>query len=118
MNAPHEPPPADRASRSPFWACLAVFGLLAVDQGLRLAQLAQERRQLAEARVTLAQNAPRPDELRRLENRLERLSLALLQLSRTNAAAASIVREFKIQWTPASSPPAAAPAASPAPPAR
>jgi hypothetical protein len=37
---------------------------------------------------------------RQLEARLESLSLELLQVARTNAAAKQIVQDFNIQWTP------------------
>jgi hypothetical protein len=36
----------------------------------------------------------------RMEARLEALSLDLLQVAKTNAAAKQIVQDFNIQWTP------------------
>jgi len=37
-----------------------------------------------------------------MEARLEALSLDLLQVARTNAAAKTVVEEFNIQWNPKS----------------
>jgi hypothetical protein len=47
-----------------------------------------------------------------MERRLESLSLELIQLARTNAAAKQIVREFNIQWTPGPTAPVSPPAAT------
>ena len=44
-------------------------------------------------KITLAQ-------LPQIEAKLQALSFELIQVAKTNAAAAQIVREFSIQWTP------------------
>ncbi len=88
------------AQRSPFWVCFIVFLLLAGDYGFRLTNLLQQRSQLDQARLMQAQNAGVLDQARKLEARLEALSLELLQVAKTNSAARQIVQDFNIQWNP------------------
>ncbi|PYJ08933.1 MAG: hypothetical protein DME25_00075, partial [Verrucomicrobia bacterium] len=65
------------------------------------------RSQLHQAELMQAQNAGALAQAQRLEGQLEALSLDLLQLAKTNAAAKQIVQDFNIQWNPG--PAAAAP---------
>lgn len=88
------------AQRSPFWVCFIIFLLLAGDYGFRLTNLWQQRSQLDQARLMQAQNAGVLDQARKLEARLEALSLELLQVAKTNSAARQIVQDFNIQWNP------------------
>lgn len=100
------------AGRNPFWVCLAVFLVLAVDNGFRLDELAglrqqleAQRRQLEGLRLNQAQEVaqlgPGLSQQSQIEFRLQAFSMDLLQVAKTNAAAQEIVQEFKIQWTPA-----------------
>jgi hypothetical protein len=90
--------------RNPFWVCLLVFGLLGVDGGLRFNRLLAQRHQLTQAElsqaVTIGQMSGALADLPGVEARLQKLSMELLQVATTNAAAAQIVREFNVQWTP------------------
>ena len=99
MNTEKEKTLREAAQRNPFWVCFIVFLLQAGDYGYRMANLLQQRTQLAQAR--------------QLEARLEALSLELLQVAKTNAAAKQIVQDFNIQWTPGQA--ASSPAQGPAP---
>jgi hypothetical protein len=103
MNAHKEIPPAG-PSRNPFWACAAVFLVLAVDAGLRFYSLLQGHAQLRAAARTQEQNRPHVSlalaQAAQIEARLRPFTLELLELAKTNAAARQIVQEFKIQWTP------------------
>jgi len=116
MNAEKEKALREREQRNPFWVCFVVFVLLAGDYGYRLVNLLELRNQLAQARLMQEQNAGGLAQARQLEARLEALSLDLLQVARTNAAAKQIVQDFNIQWTPgpAAAVPAQAPAQAPA----
>jgi hypothetical protein len=91
---------AELSRRSPFGICLVVFLLLACDYGYRFVGLWNQREQLNQALLTQVQNAGALGQAQQVERRLESLSLDLLQLAQTNAAAKQIVREFNIQWTP------------------
>ncbi len=104
------------ASRwNPFWVCFVVFLLLACDYGYRLANLVGQRDQLNQALLMQTQNAGSLAQARQLETRLEALSLELLQVAKTNAAAKQVVQEFNIQWNPGPSAPALPAATRPAP---
>jgi len=85
--------------RNPFWVCLLVFASLAADSGLRLYHGIRQRQQLDDARIVLDQSP-------QLEARLQALSLDLLRVARTNATAAQIVQDFKIEWNPGPAAPA------------
>jgi len=111
----------DAAPRNPFWVCFAVFLLLAGDYGFRLYSQLDQRAQLGRARIMQEQNAGTLAQARQLEARLEALSLDLLQLAPTNAAAQKIVQDFNIQWNPqaaASQPAAPGPGQAPPPAAK
>jgi hypothetical protein len=102
---------------SPFWICFAVFLLLAVDFGFRMANLLEQREQLNQALLMQAQNMGALAQARQLEARLEGLSLELLSVAKTNATARQIVQDFNIQWTPGPATPTPAapvPVAAPA----
>ena len=107
MNAEKERTLAELARRNPFWICLIVFLVLGCDYSFRLANLIEQRSQLRQAELMQAQNAGALAQAQRLEGQLEALSLDLLQLAKTNAAAKQIVQDFNIQWNPG--PAAAAP---------
>jgi hypothetical protein len=96
--------------RNPFGVCLLVFLLLACDYGFRLVGLLDQRDQLNRTVLMQAQNAGALVQAQQLERRLEALSLELLQVAKTNAAARQIVQDFNIQWTPSSAAAVAAPA--------
>jgi hypothetical protein len=100
MNAEREKTLIEMARRSPFWVCFAVFLVLGCDNGFRLVNLLEQRKQLDQARLMQAQNVGALAQARQLEARLESLSLELLQIARTNATAKQIVQDFNIQWTP------------------
>jgi hypothetical protein len=91
--------------RNPFWVCLLVFALLAADTGFRLANSVRQRGQLDQAQLVQAQNVGRMSstlsQLPQIEAKLQALSVELVQLAKTNANAAQLVREFNIQWNPA-----------------
>lgn len=115
MNADKQKSLTESSRRNPFWVCFVVFALLAGDYGYRLATLLDQREQLNQAVLMQAQNAGALTQARQLEQRLESLSMDLLQVARTNAAAKQIVQDFNIQWNPgpaASAPAPVAPAAS------
>ena len=111
MNPDKERTLTELARRNPFWVCLIVFLLLACDYGFRLQNLIEQRQQLHQAEQMQAQNAGALAQAQQLESRLEALSLDLLQLAKTNAAAKQIVQDFNIQWNPGPA------AAAPVPPA-
>jgi hypothetical protein len=111
MNPDKEKKLAELAGRNPFWVCIIVFLLLAGDYGFRLVNLLNQRDQLSQALLMQAQNVGALAQARQLETRLEALSLELLQVAKTNAAAKQIVQEFNIQWTPG--PAAPVPASAP-----
>lgn len=100
MNPDREDRLAEPSGRSPFWVCFTVFLLLAGDYGFRFVGLLEQRQQLTRASRLQAQNAGALTQARQMEARLEALSLDLLQIAKTNAAARSIVEEFNIQWDP------------------
>ena len=99
---------AEASRRNPFWVCFLVFLLLATDYGFRLANLLAQREQLNQAALTQAQNVGTLTQAQQLEKRLETLSLELLQIAKTNAAAKQIVQDFSIRWTPGEAAPAPA----------
>ena len=100
MNPEKEKELRERTQRNPFWVCFIMFVLLAADYGFRLVNLVEQRNQLDQARIMQAQNAGGLAQARQLEARLEALSLDLLQIAQTNAAAKKIVQDFNIQWSP------------------
>jgi hypothetical protein len=117
MNQEPEQDHAALVRRNPFWVCLLVFLVLGVDNGFRLARVVEQRQQVdrlqhnqaqivAQLETTLSQQP-------QFEARLQGLSLDLLQLGKTNAAAQQIVQEFKIQWMPGSTAAPAPAAANP-----
>ena len=113
MKSDKDAPLRDPAHRSPFWICLNVFLLLAVDYGFRMSNLLGQRSQLDRARLMQAQNAGALAQARQLEARLEAFSLDLLEVAKTNAGAKRVVQDFNIHWTPG--PAATAPVPGPAP---
>ncbi len=112
MNPDKQKTLAELSRRSPFGICLVVFLLLACDYGFRLVGLWNQREQLQRALLTQAQNVGALSQAQQIERRLESLSLDLLQVATTNAAAREIVREFNIQWTPSPAAPVSPPAAT------
>lgn len=102
MNAERALP--DTSRQSPFWICLIVFATLAVDAGFRLAKALDQRQQLDRARLnqaaTVGRLASALAQMPQLEARLQAISVDLIQLGRTNATAAQLIREFNISWTP------------------
>src|SRR2546426_479229 len=100
MNPEKERALTELAKRNPFWVCLIVFLLLGCDYGFRLANLVEQRQQLGQAQLIQAQNSGALAQAQQLESRLEALSLDLLQVAKTNAAARQIVQDFNIQWNP------------------
>lgn len=100
MNPDRDNRVAELSRRNPFWVCFTVFLLLAGDYGFRFVGLLDQRQQLTRASLLQAQNAGALAQAQQMEARLEALSLELLQIARTNAAARSIVEEFNIQWNP------------------
>ena len=115
MNSDNQRAFTESSRRNPFWVCLMVFVLLGCDYGFRLANLLDQREQLNQTAILQAQNVGVLAQARQLESRLEALSLDLLQVGKTNAAAKQIVQDFNIQWTPgpaASAPPASVPTAA------
>ena len=115
MNADKQKNLEESSRRNPFWVCFVVFLLLACDFGYRMVNLIDQREQLNQALLMQAQNAGALAQARQLESRLEGLSLELLQIAKTNAAAKQIVQDFNIQWTPGPTAAAPAPAAGPPP---
>ena len=100
MNADKQKTLEASSWRSPFGVCFVVFLLLACDFGYRLVNLLEQREQLNQAVLMQAQNIGTLTQARQLEARLESLSLDLLQVAKTNAAAKQIVQDFNIQWNP------------------
>ncbi|MSU59962.1 MAG: hypothetical protein EXS35_17635 [Pedosphaera sp.] len=94
----------EEARRNPFWVCVLVFGVLALDAGLRLSRLWQQRDQMAQAQLTQAANIGRLEpvlsQLPTIEAKLQAVAVDLDRIARTNTTAAQIVNEFNIQWTP------------------
>jgi hypothetical protein len=112
MNPDKQKALAELSRWSPFGICLVVFLLLACDYGFRMAGLWDQREQLTQTLLTQAQNVGTLAQAQQLERRLEALSLDLLQLAKTNAAAKQIVQEFNIQWTPSPTAPVTPPPAT------
>jgi hypothetical protein len=115
MNTEKGKPMKELAQLNPFWICFIVFLLLAGDYGFRMYNLLQQRTQLDQARIMQARNAGALDQARQLEARLERLSLDLLQVAKTNTTAKRIVQDFNIQWNPGPAAPGPAQAPPPTP---
>jgi hypothetical protein len=115
MNAHKQAELKEQAPRSPFWVCFIVFLFLAGDYGFRLSNLVQQRAQLEQSQTIQALNAATLTQAQQLEARIQALSLELLQLANTNAAAKRIVQDFNIQWTPDPTPSAPAQVAPLAP---
>lgn len=99
---PEAPTPPARAN--PFAVCLLVFTVLAVDAGFRLAKAFEQRGNLLRAQANQKANVDRAAKAlaqsEELEAKLQAVSVDLLQLGRTNAIAAQLIREFNISWTP------------------
>jgi hypothetical protein len=114
MNPEKEKALREAGQRNPFWVCFIVFLLLAGDYGYRMANLVQQRTQLDQAQLMQTQNMGALAQARQLEGRLEALSLDLLQIAKTNAAAKQIVQDFNIQWTPSQAASSPAPETPPA----
>ena len=104
MNPDRERALIELTRRTPFWVCLLVFGVLAADAGFRLADSIRLRKQLDEAQQAQTQNIGRLREVLsqapQIEAKLQALSFDVIEIAKTNANAAQIVRDFKIQWTP------------------
>jgi hypothetical protein len=115
MNVEKQKTLAESSRRNPFWVCFVVFLLLACDFGYRLVNLLDQREQLNQAVLMQAQNIGTLTQARQLEARLESLSLDLLQVAKTNAAAKQIVQDFNIQWNPSPAASGPVPVASPPP---
>lgn len=114
MNAEARKTIGELNRRTPFWACLAVFLVLGCEHGMRLMNLVEQRQQLERTHLLQEQNQEKLLQSEQLGTRLQNLSLDLLQISKTNAAAQQIVRDFGIRWTPDSAAtPTPAPAAGP-----
>ena len=105
MNQESEQTPVASPGRNPFWVCLAVFLVLALDNGIRLGKLMDQRRQFNAVAQNQAQNAAQLAQQQQFEVKLQAFSLDLLQLAATNATAKQIVQEFKIQWNPGTNAP-------------
>jgi hypothetical protein len=112
MSADKQKTLTELSRRSPFWICFAVFLLLACDYGFRLVGLWNQRAQLNQALLAQVQTSGALTQAQQMERRLEALSLELLQVAKTNAAAKQIVQDFNIQWTPGPAAPLLAPAAT------
>ncbi|HOX56709.1 MAG TPA: hypothetical protein P5205_10665 [Candidatus Paceibacterota bacterium] len=100
MNPDKDKKLAELSRRNPFWICFIIFLLLAADYGFRFAGLISQREQLNRAALLQAQNADALAQAQEIERRLEALSLDLLQIATTNAAAKDIVQQFNMKWTP------------------
>ena len=100
MNADKQKALGDLSRRSPFWVCLVVFLLLTCDYGFRLVNLLNQREQMNQMLLGQVRNENTLAQAQQLERRLEALSLDLLQVGKTNAAARQVIQEFNIQWTP------------------
>lgn len=122
MNPDRERALIELTRRTPFWVCLLVFGVLAADAGFRLADSIRLRKQLDEAQKAQTQNIGRLREALsqapQIEAKLQALSFDVIEIAKTNANAAQIVRDFKIQWTPGPEAFLTPPALPPAIPAR
>ena len=94
-----------------FWPCLGVFLLLACEHGIGLKNLLMQHQQLRQTRALQDQNLETLYRARDLGAKVQDLSLDLLAVADTNAAAKQIVQDFGIKWNPG---PAAAPAPAPA----
>jgi hypothetical protein len=107
MNADRDRALHEQLRRNPFWVCLLVFGVLAVDSGMRFSRLIAQRQQLSQMEIaqatTIGQMSDALAQLPTVEAKLQALSVDLLRMAGTNAAAARIAREFSIQWTPGKS---------------
>jgi hypothetical protein len=90
--------------RNSFWVCLVVFAVLATDGGFRLVKLLNQRKQIDQMQLSQAANIGRMSsmlsQMPQIEAKLQAISIDLIQVARTNATAAQIVRDFNIQWNP------------------
>lgn len=104
--------------RNPFWVFLLVFLALAIEGGARLARQIEQRQQLGQMELNQAATVGRLSavlaQAPQTEAKLQSISMDLIQVARTNALAAQLVREFNISWTPPSSSAAEGAAARPA----
>jgi hypothetical protein len=102
MNFKHERNEAPRGN--PFWILLIVILLLGGDYGYRVFTLGRQYQQLMDARFALPQRDAVVGQSQQMEERLQKLSIDLIQLGKTNSIANQIVREFNIQWNPGPTP--------------
>ena len=90
--------------RNPFWICLIVLLALAADSGFRFLRSLEQRQQLRQLQLNQAANIGRMAtvlaQAPQVEAKLQAVSLDLMQVARTNALAAQLVREFNIQLSP------------------
>lgn len=117
MNQDREHALLEASRRNPFWVCLVVFLAFAVDGSARLIRQVEQHQQLGRLQLTQATNVGRLStvlaQAPQVEAKLQAISVDLVQVARTNALAAQLVREFNIQWTPgteSATPAAVAPA--------
>ena len=94
----------DATQRSPFWVCLVVFLAFVVDGGARFWRQIEQRQQLGRMQLNQAATVGRLSavlaQAPQTEAKLQSISVDLIQVARTNALAAQLVREFNISWTP------------------
>ena len=94
----------ESARRNAFWPCLGVFLLLACEHGIGLKNLLAQHQQLEQTRTLQDQNLETLMQARDLGSRIQELSLDLLEVAKTNAAAKQIVQDFGIKWNPGPTP--------------
>ena len=104
MNSDPSSAPLEASRHHPFWVCLLVFAALATDAGFRLTKTLDQREQLGRTKASQAAILNRLSaalaQLPQFESKLQAISVDLIQLGRTNAVAAQLIREFNINWTP------------------
>ena len=81
-------------SHSPFWSCAIVFVAILAANLLQFLALNEEKTNLKNARTNIESASQR---VRLAEAQLENLARDLIDLSKNNATAREIVKEFNIQ---------------------
>lgn len=87
-----------------FWILLILFLALGADYGFRLYDLRQQHALLTQFQTQQKQNFDKIPQMQETAKKVYALSVELVQIASTNAAAEQIVKESGIPYTPPSVP--------------
>ncbi|PWU10560.1 MAG: hypothetical protein C5B50_25155 [Verrucomicrobia bacterium] len=99
MNSDEKRTLSEALRRNPFWICLIVFSLLAVERGVTLMRMLDVRQQLEQATLAQARKQGAVYQTQQLDSRVNAFGFELIQMGRTNATAQKIVQDLGIQWS-------------------